>query len=287
MHGKDKLMMRVLMNRFHLGAPDSFLAALPQEAAKQVLDQEVTSQSPAQVVVYPAELLKSTVHYSWLIPSLKELKMPLRSLLISSLPPETASILSGMTESPLVKAPSPVVQNFLFTMLYEKLDFGNTLPSAFLPETSLSPLLELNKSEMIDLIDYLGIYDLAQELRQIVDKEIIKGVNSALSVKKQRFLKICLHQKEKISVAKLGLKNWKGNNQQLLRVLHRRGLLRLGGALSGQHPDFLWYITHRLDRGRGQILANSYSKKEIPVTSSSLALQVLGAINFIKKMGEK
>jgi hypothetical protein len=215
------------------------------------------------------------------------LKKPFCSLLISSLPNESAEILSSMTSSPLVEEPSPVIQNFLFALLYEKLNFSSVKPAAFLAETTLTPLLSLSKPELIELIYYLGIYDLAQELRQIVDKSIIRNVNNALSIKKQRFLKICMHQKEKISVAKLGLMNWKGDGSQLTRVLHRRGLLRLGGALSGQHPDFIWYIVHRLDSGRGNILEKSYSKKEIPVASSALVLQVLGAINFIKKMGEK
>ncbi|MBA2728341.1 MAG: hypothetical protein H0U49_09245, partial [Parachlamydiaceae bacterium] len=50
--------MRVLMNRFHHGAPDSLLAALPKDDAKAVNALEVTSQEPAQVVVYPSEFLK-------------------------------------------------------------------------------------------------------------------------------------------------------------------------------------------------------------------------------------
>ncbi|MBA2728569.1 MAG: hypothetical protein H0U49_10415 [Parachlamydiaceae bacterium] len=203
------------------------------------------------------------------------------------MPKESAEILSTMTSSPLVEEPAPAVQNFLFSLLFDKLKFSSVQPAAFLAETALTPLLGLSKSQLIELIDYLGIYDLAQELRQIVDKSVIKNVNNALSVKKQRFLKICMHQKEKISVAKLGLINWQGDGPQLVRVLHRRGLLRLGGALSGQDPDFIWYIIHRLDSGRGNIVEKSYSKKEIPLTSSSLVMQVLGAINFIKKMGEK
>jgi len=275
------------MNRFHHGAPDSLLAALPQETAKAVVDLNVISPDPAQVVVYPSEFLQNAVHYSWLLPTLKTFKKPLCSLLISSFPKENAEILSSLTAAPLVKEPSPAIQHFLFSLLFDKLNYSSVKPSAFLAESTLTPLLSLTKTQLIELIDYLGIYDLAQELRQIVNKSIIKNVNNALSVKKQRFLKICMHQKEKISVAKLGLINWKGDASQLSRVLHRRGLLRLGGALSGQQPEFTWYIVHRLDSGRGHILENSYSKKEIPVASAALVLQVLGAINFIKKMGEK
>src|SRR4051812_19160583 len=107
MHSKGILMMRVLMNKFHQGAPDVFLTGMPKEAAQAILHEEVTSSDPGQVVINPAELFKNKIHYSWLLLVINELSLPLRSLVISSFPKETAGVLSKVTSCPLVEEPAP------------------------------------------------------------------------------------------------------------------------------------------------------------------------------------
>ena len=42
---KRSLMIRVMLNHFHQGAPDLVLSSLPKEEAKSVLDLNITSQT--------------------------------------------------------------------------------------------------------------------------------------------------------------------------------------------------------------------------------------------------
>jgi len=67
--------------------------------------------------------------------------------------------------------------------------------------------------------------------------------------------------------------------------LHRRGIMRLGYALSGQHPDFIWHLSHRLDIGRGRLLKKNNFKNEIAGVTMPLQQQVANIINFINKTG--
>jgi hypothetical protein len=126
------------------------------------------------------------------------------------------------------------------------------------------------------------MHDLSESIRHIVDKNQLKAIYNCLSPRKQQFLRMCLHQKEKITAPKLEIGRWDGDKKKLEQILHKRGLLRLGKALCGQHPQFFWYITRTFDTGRGAALARYYQEEPIPEISPLLIQQVLSLINFLK-----
>ena len=133
-----------------------------------------------------------------------------------------------------------------------------------LPSAPLNSLLYLSKKELIALIDDLAMYDLAAELRQIVETKILKKIYSLLSEEQKKLLKMAVAQRETISFPRLGLDRWDRTEESLRYLLHRRGLVRLGAALSGQDPDLIWYLCHRLDIGRGSALFKFCENKNIP-----------------------
>jgi hypothetical protein len=286
MQAKSSIMLRVLLSRYHQGAPEAFLGALPKEDVKEVISQEVISQDPAQAILHSKEVIQK-IHYSWLVPVVKEFSPKMQPLIVHALPKGTSLSLTNSLKFPPTVQPLPVpIRLYLINILCEHLKVNSVLPPAFLPQTSLSPLINFKKRQLVELIDFLGLYDLADEIRHIVDKKYLKAIYKCLSIKKQHFLRICLHQKEKLSTSRIGLDRWNGDCQQMEKLLHRRGVIRLGYALSGQHPDFFWHIMHRLDTGRGNILAKYYTKEDIPGVTSALTQQVLSLMNFFKKMSE-
>jgi hypothetical protein len=283
MQRKSSIMLRVLMNRYHQGAPDALLAGLPKEGAKEVLEQDVQSSDALQVMLLPLNFLGDRIHYSWLVPAIETFSKQMQPVVISALPSHSSEPLSKLMKRPLLPPQARPVREFLLNILCQKFSDRPVLPVEFLPETPLMQLSTLNKSQLIELIDLLGLFDLAEELRHIVDKVLVKSIYSCLSAKQQQFLRICLHQKEKLKAGKIGLTNWKGDAAQLERLLHRRGLLRLSYALAGQHRDFVWHIVHRLDVGRGHLLEKYYSIKELPGVTAFLSQQILNTLNFLNK----
>ncbi len=72
----------------------------------------------------------------------------------------------------------------------------------------------------------------------------------------------------------MGLDKWEGSREAFRHLLHRRGLARLGAALSGQDPDLVWYVCHQLDIGRGNTLFKLCLKESLPGISELIARQI-------------
>ena len=128
------------------------------------------------------------------------------------------------------------------------------LPVDYLPPSPLNKHSEPSKAQLINLIDLLAMHDLAVEIRQIVETKILKKIYSFLSEEQRRFLKLTAARHEVSPPPKIGLDRWDGNEESLRHLLHKKGLARLGSALSGQDPSLAWYVCHLLDIGRGSAL---------------------------------
>ena len=151
---------------------------------------------------------------------------------------------------------------------------GTLIPVDFLPPSSLNDLLNMGKKELVRLIERLSLYDLAHELRQIVETKILKKIYSFLTDDEKKFLKANPAQKEPYPVPRIGLDRWDGTEESLRLALHRRGLARLGAALSGQDPDLIWYVCHQLDIGRGASLYKLCAKEAMPGISEWVIRQI-------------
>ncbi len=276
-------MLRVLLNRFHPDDAQAFLKGLPQETIKAVLGQAVQSKDTLPIFTFAEEVIKK-IHYSWLIPCLKNLPLELRPMVMCSLPQAQALRLSKFTGLSIPKVTlTPLGKQFLFNLFYKQVPTQDVLPFEYLPASNLNTLTTFTKNELVEAIDLLGIFDLAEEIRYIVDKNTLKYLYGCLDTKKQQFLRICLHQKEKVIAPRLKLDNWHGDCAKLKVQLHQRGLVRLSKALCGQHTSLLWYVTHILDTGRGEIISKHYRVEEIKGVTQALVLQVINTINFLNK----
>ncbi len=283
MQAKSWIMLKALLNHFH-HSEDSLLRYLPPEDAAGVRSQKIAFDNAAVALQQPKDFVEK-IHYSWLLPALKKLPAPLHNTLLAVLPEGHSSKLGLLLKQTPVDTGASFadpVRVFLLNTLYKHVKPAEILPVEFLPQTSLSELANWNKQQLIELIDILGLYDLAEEMRYIIDQKRVKQFYTHLSKKQKPFLRECLHQKEKITATPLNLKLWDGSRRTLERLLHQRGIVRLGKALCGQHPDLLWYIKHILDVGRGAALEKHYSPQALPGVTPVLIQQVLNAIKYLE-----
>lgn len=271
------MMLRVLVNRYNAKAGNALLRFLPESELKAVTALDIRSTDLAPMLQQPQKSLHH-IHYSWIQPLLEQFPDQLKPVLIASLLPEQKR---GF-KTPSLPAVSDLVKTFMLTQLYHLLKINEHFPIEYLPETELSPLANWSKSEIVNLIDFLGLYDLASEVRQIVNRDHLKNIYSCLTPQQLAYLKLCLHQKEQLTSPKLGIDPSKQDCERLKQVVHRRGLLRLSKALCGQHPDLVWHMTHTLDMGRGAILIKEYQPKALPKITQILKEQVLSLMNFLK-----
>lgn len=279
MNQRSSIILRALINRYDPNEQELLLRFLPPNDQKIVLSQDVHSHH-LEPLLYQHHDTLDRMHYSWLIPLLDQFSENLLPMLVSALSPQQAAGFKSR-KLPHLHLAQPI-KLFMKSQLYSQLDINNRLPLDFLPKTELTPLAYYEKKDLMTINDFLGLYDLASEVRRIVNKTHLKNIYTCLSSKQFYYLKACLHQKEKLAGPPLGIDPSKPDCSKLKQLIHRRGLLRLGKALCGQHPDLVWYITHTLDTGRGKILLNQYKPEPIPTVTSFLQLQLINVMNFLK-----
>jgi len=223
------------------------------------------------------------VHWSWFLPTLKTYSEEEQKLFLSSVSPYAAKNLAhALGLSSYAQEISVVAKGFLRKILLSTLvgPHDRLLPVDYLPPTPLKPLLGLSKKELTRLIDLLSLHDLAAELRQIVETKILKKIYSLLSEEERKFLKNAMAHKEPFILTRIGLDRWDGDEEALRLLLHRRGLARFAAALSGQDPDFIWYICHQLDIGRGNALFKLCAKEPVHGVTDAVIRQIEELLNL-------
>ncbi|MCB1107881.1 MAG: hypothetical protein KDK76_07285 [Chlamydiia bacterium] len=226
------------------------------------------------------------IHYSWLITFLEPFAENDKSIILSALTQTQASKLKKHFKisdlSPPLKG---IGRDYLISAMYEWLisDQKEFLPFEFLPDHPLNVLLDLTKRELQSLVDYLGLHDLALELKHVIQSHQIKKIQQVLSKGERDYLKSLLKTKEPFTFARLNLDGWNGDGEKLKAILHHRGFNRLAKGLFGCHPSLLWHISHRLDTGRTKILRKFFTDINNDEAHKALTKQILELIPTIKE----
>lgn len=271
------VMVRVFINRYHPKANNAFMKLLPPDDRLALLSEDITSKDLAPMLRQPQKAL-SRIHYSWIAKVIKTFPSPLQLIAASCLNSEQ---IAGLNVEFVAKV-SPPIRSFMQKQIYDLLKVDEHLPLEYLPETDLSPLLNWNKSQLLVLIDYLGLHDLAFAVRQIVNRNDLKNIYTCLTPKQFYYLKICLQQKDKIISPKLPIDPSKIDRIELKKILHKRGLSRLGRAFYGLPADLVWHLAYQLDHGRGLLLLKDYQPEPLPKITLILRQQVINLMNFLK-----
>lgn len=205
----------------------------------------------------------SAIHYSWFYLPLGQMPKESRPLFISCLPPTHVKGLSLLFKEELKGLPlSRFATLFLLDHLKKKVQEKEILEEPLLPFSKMNVLLRLPKTALIDVINLLGVFDLAAELRHVVDKELLAKIHASLSQQQLQFLTYASQQTMKWVPPKLNLSQWDGSPQQLTRLVHQRGLIRLAKAIVNEHESFRWHLLHRLDTGRALIILKTFNQKQ-------------------------
>ena len=267
-----EIVLRAFLSRQPQDIQDRLLRFLPPNQRERVEQLPSFAESTKPEIEQGAIL--DRVHWSWFVPMLRDYSPHEAALFLSCMDQRSAQALS--MEIPC-KEPKEKLEGigrkYLRTVLLDSLlgAHNKLLPTAFLPPSPLNRLVSLSKSTFIELIDLLSMHDLAAEIRQIVETKILKRLYSFLTDAQRDCLKTAASKIEPMLLPKMGLDRWDGSEQMLRTTLHRRGLTRLGLALSKQSSSLTWYLCHQLDIGRGSALFKS--AKEANPHSAELAIK--------------
>ncbi|MBI3211647.1 MAG: hypothetical protein HYZ47_03055 [Simkania negevensis] len=257
---------------------------LSAEEKEQLERAPPAAKDPFQNPLSPSERLER-IHYSWLIPFIEPLSEQDKLLILSAPKPVQGDKLREVFKiKDSLLSLSALGKNFLQNMLYHWVvgKEKDVLPVEFLPDSPLSPLLDLSKESLQMLIDFLGLHDLSIELKHLIKAELLKKIQKHLSKKERDYLKTLLKHKEPLFFAKLNVEEWDGDFEKLKIALHHRGLNRLSKALFDISPALFWHISHRLDSGRAKILVKFHTKIPDKKTHEILIQQILNIIPLIR-----
>jgi hypothetical protein len=256
------------------GHSDDLIPFLSKKQAEELPTIQVSHFSPRTFLSLTdwAEV----IHFSWLSQTLKNYSPTAQALFLAVLPAsqreDTKKMLSITFEE---KSVAPFLRPFLLDYLRTTVQEPYLVSFHNLPDSPLNVLLQIERKELIHLADLLGLYDLAADLRQVVDKGLLGKIYKALNTQQLHFLHYCSKQPLKWVSAKLGLQAWDGSKKQLNHLLHFRGLVRIAKAIYPENTHFKWHLLHRLDTGRAKVIQKELYNKQDPALYSYFRNQVL------------
>jgi len=272
--------LKKMISSLSLPLQERLIHFLPEKTAKKLV-----SLSPFEDKIILKDIeynnLLDLVHYSWFLPTLRIYEKKEIALFLLSLCEKQKKNLRSIFDIKLPKATLTCEGNkylrnhLLFSLIGEEKEI---LPFSFLPVSPLNILLKFSKKNLMVLIDFLGLYDLKIELKQIVDPKIMKSIQKCLSKEKQLFLKNIRHEKQSSDFTRLNLNVWDSEKKSLTGIIHKAGLARFAKGLSREDENLIWYIIHFLDIGRGSIIEKLCEKREKETVSSFISKQILNVI---------
>jgi hypothetical protein len=226
---------------------------------------------------------------SWIAPFLRNLSEKEISLFLSVLPSVQRKAVeknllysSGIT--PLTLLGKSFLEKTLLNYLTAEVE--DLFPEESLPDSPLNILLEIENETMAMVVDFLGLYDLSLEMRQIIGKQKLHSIYHALSPLQFRYLQTISQQQELVVFTRMKLASWQGNKEKLQLLIRQRGANRLSKALYGQDPSFLWYILHKLDVEKALLIKKLFPLSDNEKVASLLIKQVVNFVNFIRENHE-
>jgi hypothetical protein len=277
------LLLKVLALRYHKDQTEAFLKPLPQSLKDELANINMGAIDPKDLFPKPDKELAS-LHYSWLIPVIEKIPKSLRGIYLSSLPLPLRKGITGLQDIGSSKAQVPArLRSYFQRRMWKQIKDPKILPKSLLQKSPLEPLLHIDKRLLVELVDFLGIHDLAEKIKYIVDKAKLNAIYRCLSPGKLKFLQYCLKHSERISFTDLDLNRWDGECSKLKMLLHRKGLIRLSKALSGSSIEFLWHFSHKLDIGRAAFLEKNILPTAQQPHTGILIDQVLNIVNMMNQ----
>lgn len=280
------IVCRILIEKAGGKSKDSLFSFLSPSLKKHLIDLQPPNSDLTLGFDFTTTLLES-IHYSWFTPFLRNLSENDIRLFLSALEETSAKKLKDLLKvsSPLIPL-SPLASSFFRKKIAEPFlsQMPELIPLQALPFSRLSTLLTLRPETLRLVSEFLGLHDLAVEIKQIIDTVQLKKIHSLLSKEKEYFLKMLSHKKEPVVFKRMELSRWDGSANTLLNLLFQRGLNRLAKGLFLEDVSFVWYVKHRMNEEDAKIFSSLHKSLEHPKAYSILSDQILEVISFLQKI---
>lgn len=276
------MICKALLERCPVDEQSALLALLPNEARKEL------EQLPSASLPTPGAKISDPlthIHPSWLAPFLRTLaKHDLKLFLAALNKDQREPLMQQLGFSDALPTLSHSGKQFARRFLLNQLLHGHDiLLPPFTPPSAIRSLIQMSAHRLLTVMQYLGLYDLAFEMRQIIDTAQLNKVLGALHDDEIHFMKQVSEQGNPIIFKRLFLRGWDGKRTTLLHLLQERGMQRLALALYEENASLVWIVTHALEMTTATKLLKLRTKPSEKRMPRVLAEQVSTVLSTLGK----
>lgn len=236
----------------------------------------------------PSLAILENSHFSWFIPFLRNVSEHDLFLFLSSLPFELQQHLQKALRCvcnvrPMSSSLAEFFQNKLISCCFPV----TPLPKEALPPSPFNELLVLSCERFRNLIEFLGLYDLAAEMKQMIDGIKIKKIKRCLSQEKLLFLSLLFQKQEPVLFKKMELNAWNELPEDLLGIVYQRGINRIAKALFSENSNLIFLIKLRMSMEDAQQFERFHKPLEHLKAHSLLCDEVFSTFRFLEQLNSK
>ncbi|MDX8430740.1 MAG: hypothetical protein SNF33_02905 [Candidatus Algichlamydia australiensis] len=258
-----------------------YLQTLTEEQRSKLAsyyEGQIPTVEDAEKLPLTEDILRS-IHPSWLEPIIHNFSYGDKRAFLSVLTEEQSKTIKEelRIEEPL-KEPSSLLTKFLLQTLAKALLEDAPPLAPLIPKAPLNELLNLTEQQLEQVCSFLGLHDLASDIKKIIQSDKLKRIEEILSADEKKHLKELLKTKEIVTFGSLNLQNWDGKAESLREVLRARGLNRLAKALYNACPTLIWLLTHRMEKSHAEMLQKLCVDPKNVMAQEALQEQVMTII---------
>ncbi len=137
------------------------------------------------------------------------------------------------------------LSNTVLKMLFEKVLKGFP-PPVYLPFHPILEILGDTGIALIKLVHYLGLYDVAMELKTIISRKTLKTLQSAFDAEEISFLNIASNKEGGKLLSPIHLEEYNGDEKELREYILERGIYRFAQGIHNAPIEYHFFITYFL-----------------------------------------
>jgi len=256
-----------LMKKFAHPAAQTVIQGL-EPAEKELFQGNLAGDDPMMYLITPKRIL-SMMHPSWYGELLEHTPKVLQSI--------CERFLQGKQEGPL--------REFVLGYCVNQWPERGKLGPETVQDGDFSWLLEYSYENMTALFDLLGVYDLVDEVRRIVDKRKLQMILVRLHPFQQKFLRALLLKSLPTSASQINVSTFLTVEADVAKKrLQQRGLERFAMAIEKADPLLLWHFFHRLERFQAERLQQVGGQEFSDRERARAKQQVIQAYQFLQRM---
>jgi len=241
------------------------LDRMPKEWVQDALHEaDVSIES---LLLFPQKVI-SRVHPSWYVDLMEDISVSIRPVLRRALEED-----SGF---------SPMVRQFLLYRLVKRWPSEVFVPVESFEPTAFDWLFHEKKLDEFVLI--LGIYGLVDFVRKIIEKKRLQMLLDRLQPLQRGFLRFLLPQVVS-STSQMNIQKWLACDRESgQRMIQQHGYQRLGWALRGESPMFLWRFFHSIEKTNACVMQQAIEQELSDEEYKLMKKQVMRVRQFFKQV---